>query len=61
MIAKIDSDICIGCGLCESICPEVYRMEEDKAVVYVTVVPADAEEACKKASDECPVTAITIE
>jgi len=59
--ATVDSDICIGCGLCESICPEVYRMEDDKAVVYVTVVPVDSEEACKKAADECPVTAITLE
>lgn len=61
MKVKIDSDICIGCGLCESICPEVYRMEGEKAVVYVAVVPSASEETCKKAVDECPVTAITLE
>jgi len=60
MKAKVDPDICIGCGLCVTTCPEVYRMEDDKAVVCVAVVPKDAEETCQKAADECPVTAITI-
>ena len=58
--AKIDADTCISCGLCVSECPEVYRMEGDKAVVYVDVVPKAAEESCQKGSDDCPVTAITI-
>ena len=60
MNAKIDADICIGCGLCVSTCPEVFEMKDDKAVVIVAVVPKNAEESCKKATDECPVTAITI-
>jgi len=60
MKAKVDPDICIGCGLCVTTCPEVYRMEDDKAVVCVAVVPKGAEETCQKAADECPVTAITI-
>jgi len=61
MKVRIDPDLCIGCGLCVSTCPEVYKMEDDKAVVYVTVVPKEAEETCRKAVDECPVTAIFIE
>ncbi len=61
MKAKVDPDICIGCGLCVSTCPQVYRMEGDKAVVFVKVVPKASEAICKKAADECPVTAITIE
>ena len=60
MKAKVDADTCIGCGLCVDTCPEVYRMEGDKAVAYVAVVPKDAEDKCKKAADECPVTAIAI-
>jgi ferredoxin len=57
---KIDADTCIGCGLCVSICPEAYRMEEDKAVAAVPVVPKEAEDNCKKAAEDCPVTAIAV-
>lgn len=60
MKAKVDPDTCIGCGLCVTTCPEVYRMDGDKAVVYVATVLKGIEDRCKQASDECPVTAITI-
>ncbi len=61
MKAKVDAELCIGCGLCAGTCPEVFRMEGDKAVVSVKVVPAAAHDLCRKATEECPVTAITIE
>ncbi|MCM8761640.1 MAG: ferredoxin [Candidatus Omnitrophica bacterium] len=60
MKAKIDANACIGCGLCVTTCPQVYKMEDDKAVVIGSIVPKDAEESCKQAADECPVTAIAI-
>ena len=61
MKAKVDQDTCIGCALCAQFCPEVFRREGDKAVVFVAIVPKKVEDACKEAADECPVTAITIE
>ena len=61
MKAKIDKDLCIGCSLCVSTCPDIFKMADDKAIVYVSVVPKPAEETCKKAAEECPVTAIILE
>lgn len=61
MKARVDAETCIGCGLCVSTCPEVFKMEGDKAVVLVTPVPQKAEGTCKQAADDCPVTAIAVE
>ena len=60
MKAKVEPDICIGCGLCVQTCPEVFRMEADKAVAHVETVPKGVEVACRQAADDCPVTAIII-
>lgn len=61
MKARVDPDICIGCELCVQTCPQVFRMEADKAAAYVDIVPKEFEVTCKQAADECPVTAIIIE
>jgi ferredoxin len=60
MKAKVDPDICIGCGLCVSTCPDVFRMQDDKAVVFVDTVPPNAQDSCRKAQEECPVAAIEV-
>ncbi|MCF6155377.1 MAG: ferredoxin [Candidatus Brocadia sp.] len=60
MKAKVDPDTCIGCALCAEICPEVFSMEGDKSVVYVDIVPKEAEDTCREAADKCPVSCIYI-
>ena len=61
MKAKVDPDICIGCALCTQTCPQIFRMEADKALASTMIVPKDLESLCKQAAEECPVNAITIE
>ena len=60
MRAKVDPDVCTGCELCVSTCPEVFEMNGDKAVAKPGDVPEEAEETCRQAVDECPVEAIVI-
>lgn len=60
MQAEIDREGCIGCGLCPSVCPEVFRMADDgRAEVYAEVTAPTAPVA-EKAADECPVSVITV-
>jgi ferredoxin len=44
------------CGLCENIAPEVFRIEDDKAVAY-----NDDGENAEEAMNSCPVNAISTE
>lgn len=52
------NDSCIGCGLCDSTCPEVFSMNGDVAVAIDTEVPENALAAAAEAKDGCPVGAI---
>ena len=62
MKAIVDPDLCTGCEDCVEGCPAVFVMnDEGLAEVKVPVVPADAEEACRTAADDCPAAAIELE
>jgi ferredoxin len=62
MKARVDLELCISCGLCADICPEVFEMgEDDKAQGKVAEVPPEAEATCREAADQCPSSAIQIE
>jgi ferredoxin len=62
MKAFIDRENCIGCGLCASVCAEVFEMADDgKAQVIVEEVPASLEGCANDAKDQCPVSVISVE
>jgi ferredoxin len=50
-------DGCTSCGLCEEICPEVFKVE-DVATVINGVNFADYEDKIKEAAESCPVEVI---
>jgi ferredoxin len=61
MKAKVDSDLCVGSEDCVNACPEVFKMDGEKAVVHVEEVPKEAEDKCQTAAGACPAGAITVE
>lgn len=60
MKAYVDKDACIGCGLCASIAPEVFEMEDDGKAVALGEVSSAMEAEVKDAETSCPVAAIII-
>lgn len=62
MRAIVDKDLCIACGICEGIAPEVFSLQrEPYAEVLLDPIPAELEAAVEEAKEECPEGAITIE
>ena len=62
MVAEVDREGCIECGLCASVCPEVFRMGDDgPAEVYVDTVPESSESSAVEAQEGCPVSVIKVE
>jgi ferredoxin len=62
MKAFVDKDKCIGCGLCESICPKVFRMnDEGVADAIESELDDSVVEDAKEAEAQCPVEAIEVE
>lgn len=61
MKAIVDSDICVGCGLCSEICPEVFSMQGEEAVAFANLMSAEHLDEAKEAAEKCPVDAIGIE
>ncbi len=51
---------CIACGVCESICPEVFKIE-DIAVAIEGVNYSDYEDEIKESAESCPVEVIFYE
>jgi len=56
-MVKVNKDKCIGCGLCVSICPKVFKLKDGKS----TVANAKATNTCdiEAAIKGCPAQAIS--
>lgn len=61
MKAYVDDNLCIGCGTCPELCPEVFEMNDDGIAQAIDGdIPESVLENAKEACDSCPVSAIDI-
>lgn len=56
---EINESLCVGCGACQAICPDVYEITNDNKA-KIKENPTN-KECAKEAADSCPVSAILIE
>lgn len=56
----IDQDECVGCGVCESVYPEVFKLHDDDKAHVIKEKDID-ETKLKDAIEQCPVQCITKE
>ena len=49
---------CIGCGLCEATCADVFAINDDGVAEVIIDDASDYEDEVQEAIDGCPVTAI---
>jgi ferredoxin len=56
---SIDASLCVGCGLCEQGCPEVFEMGDD-GIAHVKSQVCD-QHNLSEVAEQCPVQAIILE
>lgn len=57
MKITVDASLCTGCGLCESSCPEVFKVEDDG---IAKVIGSSSSCDLKQIAADCPVEAIKL-
>ena len=58
----VNNESCIGCGTCEAICPNVFKIQEVESAMKAVVLEADymaAKDRIDEAIGSCPTQAIS--
>ena len=61
MKVRVNDDDCVGDGSCAELCPDIFKMEGDLAIVRKEDVPQELEDLVREAAESCPVDAIVID
>jgi len=54
----VDRDKCLGCGMCVSLCPEVFEIKDGKSHIKERANLEKYQDCIKQAIKNCPVAAI---
>ena len=61
MKVEVNQDMCIGCGLCTNIAPDVFSMNNDnKAQAKDGEITEKDQTLVEEAANSCPVSAINL-
>ena len=61
MKVHVNPQVCAGFGVCLGLCPEVFELHDDGyAIVMVSEVPSELEDAVRQAVSQCPSGAISL-
>jgi len=61
MKVRVDPQVCAGFSVCLGVCPEVFELHDDGyAIVRVSEVPQELEDAVRAAVSQCPSGAISL-
>ncbi|MEM5798268.1 MAG: ferredoxin [Candidatus Aenigmatarchaeota archaeon] len=55
---EVDKGKCIGCGMCASVCPDIFELKGGKA--HVKKAQLDKPGCSTEAESNCPVRAIRV-
>lgn len=58
-VITINEELCIGCGTCVEICPEVFELNETIEKAVVKNPKGCSQCNCEEAINNCPVSAIS--
>lgn len=57
----VDWDKCTGMGMCESLAPDVFEVEDDGTLIlHSEVVPEGVEDDVREAVSACPTEALSM-
>lgn len=58
----IDQETCIGCGVCESMAPQYFKMNMESMKAELIAEPKEEDaELLKNVAESCPTSSIKIE
>lgn len=60
MNPQVDQDLCISCGLCIEIAPDVFAFDDDMVSHVIAAPTPENESDVQEAADSCPTGAITV-
>ena len=60
MKISLNLDECIGCGVCNKVCPDVFGVEETLGVSKI-LRPETDDPCAEEAQESCPVGCIRVE